>query len=133
MPHRQQQGSETEMTSALVNRRGSEENFHNLGSPEPAPHRRLSAPGPSEGSGATVPAYIMIARQNQQQGVDSDDEADEQDYIQAEDHLQHLHEKQTVEKEKQNMSILEKLDKRFSHMVNIETSVADSGDFPIHW
>ncbi len=132
MPLRQQQAAdETELSTAVVNRRGPQENFHNLGSPEPTPHRRLSVGG--EGSGATVPAYIMIARQNQQQGVDSDDEADERDYIEAEDHLQHLHENQPVEKEKQKLSMLEKLDKRFSHMVNIETSVADSGDFPIHW
>ncbi len=57
-------------------------------------------------------------------------------YSQADDNMsQHPrhHHRQQDENEKQNKSILEKLDKRFSHMVNIETSVADSGDFPIHW
>jgi hypothetical protein len=80
----------------------------------------------------TVPAYIKIANR-QSHFADSDDEEDYEEYEQTIHQLPHHQYIPKKKDENHKDTCLEKLDKRFSQMVNIESSVADSEDFPLQW
>jgi hypothetical protein len=75
------------------------------------------------------PAYksIMIARKNHYADSDDDD-----DYEEISEHTQQP-DLSFQKDDSREETCLEKLDKRFSHMINIESSVADSEDFPLTW
>jgi hypothetical protein len=108
--------------------------LQNASSRAQAIHRHI--PQQQGFDGATspgVPTYVKISTGRRNNYTDSDDDDDYEEYEKA---IQELSNYQSIPKQKdenQKETCLEKLDKRFSHMVNIESSVADSEDFPVHW